>query len=127
MLQETVLKDDPVRYLNREELGNLARPSLRPTRTTFLNILVILGGDDILTRLGMIHDRFLVWEEAVESPIEDTSGNKGINVADGKAIRIESLAQIKPNCTQQQPATSHPRPCCLMGERRRRDLQMLTA
>ena len=36
----------------------------------------------------MIQDRFGVWEEAVEEPVEDTGGEEGVHVADGEAVGI---------------------------------------
>ena len=65
--------EDPLDF---EELSDHARPSLSVTSTTLLDIFSILLGDDLLASLGVVHDGLVVREEAVEAPVEDTSGDE---------------------------------------------------
>jgi hypothetical protein len=60
-------------------------------RTLLLNILGIVGSNDILARLGVVHHGVVVREEAVETPVEDAGGDEGVEVADAKA-GIDMLA-----------------------------------
>ena len=72
--------------LSLEELLHHTRPSSIPTGTTLRNILSILLPNDILARLGVIHHGLLVREEAIEAPVEDTSGDEGVDVSDGEPV-----------------------------------------
>jgi len=54
---------------------------LSPTRPTLLNILRVLGRNDILTCLGVVHDRLGVWGNFIEKPVEGASGDKGVDIA----------------------------------------------
>ena len=53
--------------------------------TTLLDILRIVGCDDLLASIGVVHLRFIVREEAIEDPVEQTGGKEGVNVADSEA------------------------------------------
>jgi hypothetical protein len=66
---------------------NLEHPSgdARPARVARLDILSILGRNDVLTRFGMVHDGFLVREELVERDVEDAGGNEGVDVTNVEA------------------------------------------
>ncbi len=64
------------RSLNLKECRDHTRPPLGSAGATFFNILGVLCRNDILARLGMIHDGLSVWEEAIEEPVEDTGGHK---------------------------------------------------
>jgi hypothetical protein len=43
--------------------------------------------NDFLTRFGMIHLGFCMWEESIKPPVEDASGNKRIDVPDGETVQ----------------------------------------
>jgi hypothetical protein len=82
--QSDVVQDS----LNFEELSNHTWPALIPTDATLLDILSVVGGDDVLARLRVVHDRLSVREEAIEGPVEDTSGDEGVDVADVETVKL---------------------------------------
>ena len=53
--------------------------------TTLLDILRIVGCDDLLASIGVVHLRLLVWEETIEDPVEQAGGEEGVYVADSEA------------------------------------------
>lgn len=57
-------------HLDLEESGNEARSPLNTAGASFFNVLGIVGRDDILACLGMIHLGLGMWEEAVEAPVK---------------------------------------------------------
>jgi hypothetical protein len=72
--------------LNLEDLSNDTRPALSAARATRLDVLGVVGGDDVLARLRVVHDGLGVREEAVEGPVEEAGGDEGVDVADGEAV-----------------------------------------
>ena len=83
--------------LNFEELGNHTRPPLRATDTAFLNILGVVGRDDVLARLRVVHDGLGVREETVEAPVEDAGRDEGVDVADAETVFWVDLVSIATN------------------------------
>ena len=69
--------------------SNTRPPALSVTGATFLYILGIIGGDDILARLGVVHDGRSVREEAIEAPVEKACGNEGVDVSDVETAQVE--------------------------------------
>lgn len=78
--------------LNFEEPSNHTRPPLNSTGATLLNILGVVGGNDIFTSLGMVHHGRMMREKAIEDPIEDAGSNEGVDIANSETIRFELLA-----------------------------------
>lgn len=78
-------------YLNFKDARNDTLPPLIPTREPLLHILSVVGRNDILARLGVIHYGLGVREKAVETPIEDAGGDEGVNVADVETAQVEVL------------------------------------
>ncbi len=68
--------------LDLEECRDYTLLPLCPDRTTLLNILGVVGRNDVLTRLGVVHDGLGVRGEAIEGPIEDAGGDEGVDIAD---------------------------------------------
>jgi hypothetical protein len=87
-----VLKRSRTRSLNFEEPSDQTWPPLNPTAATLLNILGVVGRNDVFARLGVVHDRLGVREEAIESPVEDASGDEGVDIADVETEQVELLA-----------------------------------
>jgi len=81
-LQKSMLKRSHPKPLNLEELSNDTRPTLSPTRATLLNIFGVVGRNDVLARLGVVHDGLGVREKSIESPVEDAGGDEGVDIAD---------------------------------------------
>ena len=75
-------------FLDREDLGKDARLA----SLGGFDVLRIIGGDDFLTSLGMIHDRVLVRGEAVEKPVEDTSRHEGIDIANRETLENKHVS-----------------------------------
>jgi hypothetical protein len=75
-----------------EDGGNDTWSASSQTCATCLNILGILGRDDVLTGIGVIHDRIVMWGEFIESPVENTGGEEGIDVSDGETAQRNMLA-----------------------------------
>jgi hypothetical protein len=71
--------------LNLESLSDDARSSLSVFSLAPCNVLSIIGSDDVLARLGVIHLGFLMGEESVEEPVEDHGGDEGVDVTNGEA------------------------------------------
>jgi hypothetical protein len=94
MLQNMVRKRSRARPLNFEELSNHTRPPLSPTGATLLNILGVVGRNDVLARLGVVHDGLGVRDEAIEAPVEDAGGDEGVDVADVETVQVELLAWL---------------------------------
>jgi hypothetical protein len=76
MLQEIGQEQSRARPLNLKDFSNDTRPALSPARTTLLNILGIVGGNNVLASLGMVHHGLGVWEKPIEGPVEDTGSDK---------------------------------------------------
>ena len=57
-------------------------------RTPLRHILRIICSDDIFARHWMVHDGFRVWEEAVESPVEEACRDEGVYVSDVVAVGV---------------------------------------
>ena len=68
--------------------NNTRLPPLSPTGAPFLYILGVVGGDDVLARLGVVHNGRGVWEEAIEAPVEDAGSNKGVDIADVETAQV---------------------------------------
>jgi len=81
-LQTIVLKRSHAKPLNLEDLSNDTLPTLSPTRATLLNIFGVVGRNDVLARLGVVHDGLGVREKSIEAPVEDAGGNEGVDIAD---------------------------------------------
>jgi hypothetical protein len=68
--------------LNLEDLGNDTGLPLSPACTCLLNILGIVGRNDIFACLGVVQHGLGVWEKSIEAPVEDTGCDKRVDVAD---------------------------------------------
>ena len=112
--------------LNLEDLSSDTGSPLSPTSAPLLDILGVGGRDDVLARLGVVHDGLRVREEAVEAPVEDASGDEGVDVADAETARVEMLVWLRP-CSLDG---GYRQALCnqdICGEREGRGLQVLTA
>lgn len=117
-LQKTVPKRSHARPLNLEDLSNDTRPPLSPTRATLLNIFGVVGRNDVLARLGVVHDGLGVREKSIEAPVEDAGGNEGVDIADVETAQVEMLAWLRSSCARRWLAASSLRASCLRGEGR---------
>lgn len=90
--------------LNLEESINHIRPPLRPTGTTLLNILGVGRRNDVLAGLRVVHDGLGMRKEAVEAPVEDASGDEGVDVADVETAQVELSAWLQLTCTRRWQA-----------------------
>lgn len=72
--------------LDSEEAFSNTRSPLLITRATFGDILGVVRSDDFLTSFSMIHHRFMVWEETVETVVEEGGGNEGVHVSDSEPV-----------------------------------------
>lgn len=63
--------------------------ALSIARATLSNILGVIGFDDILAGLSVVHDRLGVGEVSVEQPVENPGGEEGIHVADGEPVQVQ--------------------------------------
>ena len=95
-LQKIVPKRSRARPLKLEELSDHTRPPLSPAGATLLNILGVVGRNDVLARLGVVHDGLGVRDEAIEAPVEDAGGDEGVDVADVETAQVELLAWLRP-------------------------------
>ena len=57
-----------------------------------MNILGVIGRNDVLARLGVVHEGVGVRDEAIEGPVEDAGGDEGVDIADVETARVELLA-----------------------------------
>jgi hypothetical protein len=80
--------------LNLEDLSSDTGSPLSSTRASLLHILGVVGRDDVLARLGVVHDGLGMREEAVEAPVEDAGGDEGVDVADAETAQVEMLARL---------------------------------
>jgi len=126
-LQKIVPKRSRARPLNFKELGNHTRPPFNSTGATLLNILGVVGRNDFLARLGVVHDGFGVREESIEAPVEDAGSDEGVDVADIETAQVELLAWLRPSCARRWLAASSLRASCFREEGKGRGLQVLTA
>lgn len=85
-------KRSHVRLLNLEDSTNNTWPPLCPTCATLLNVFGVVGRNDVLARLGMVHDGLGMREKSIEAPVEDAGGDKGVNIADVETAQVEILA-----------------------------------
>ena len=97
MLQKNVPNWKRVEPLNFKECRNNALLSLAPTRPTLRNVLSVIGCNDVLASLGVVHDGFSVREEAIKGPVEDAGGDEGVDIADVETASIQSVALLVPN------------------------------
>jgi hypothetical protein len=80
------------KHLNLENLLDDARPPLSVTRATLGNVLCVLGRNDFLASLGVVHYRLLVREKPVETNVEDAGGDEGVEIANVETAQVEMLA-----------------------------------
>jgi len=85
-LQRIVQKRSHAKPLNLEYLSNDTRPTLSPTRAAPLNIFSVVGRNDVLARLGVVHDGLGVREKSIEAPVEDAGGDEGVDIADVEKV-----------------------------------------
>ena len=67
-------------------------PSVDPTLPPLRDVFGVVGGDDLLARLGVGHDGVVVWEKPVEGVVEDRGGDEGVDVAyaeSGGGVKIQ--------------------------------------
>ena len=57
-----------------------------------MDILGVVGRNDVLARLGVVHDGLGVREEAIEAPVEDAGGDEGVDIANVEPVQVELLA-----------------------------------
>jgi len=81
--------------LNREEPIHRTGSPLTPAGTTLLEILGVVRRDDFFARLRVVHLGVVVWEEAIETPVEDAGSEEGVGVADVKTVQIGVLAYLQ--------------------------------
>jgi hypothetical protein len=93
--------------LDLEEPSHHAWLPLRPTGATLLNILHVIGRNNVFASLRVVHKGVAVREEAIEKPIEDAGGDEGVDVADVEPVQVESLALLRPSSFEVE--TSHDR------------------
>ena len=60
-----------------------------PLRQLPLHILHVLSCDNFVACVGVVHHRFGMREEVVQSIVEDTSDHKGVDVANCEAVGYE--------------------------------------
>jgi hypothetical protein len=99
-LQKIVLTRSHAKPSNLEDLSNNTRPTLSPTRATLLNIFGVVGRNDVLARLGVVHDGLGVREKSIEAPVENASGDEGVDIADVETAQVKMLAWLRPSCAQ---------------------------
>lgn len=59
-------------------------PTLRIARPPLIDIVSIVGGDDVFTSLGVIHCRVRVRKEAIQQPVYKASGDERIDISNSK-------------------------------------------
>jgi hypothetical protein len=64
------------------------RSPVSPTRAKLLNIFRVIGRNDVLARLGVVHDRLGVWEKFIEAPVENTSGDERVDITNIETARV---------------------------------------
>jgi len=67
--------------LHLEDLLHDAGPSLSVTRLTLGNVLCVLGRNDILASLGVVHLGLLVREKPVKEPVENARSDERVEIA----------------------------------------------
>jgi hypothetical protein len=95
-LQKIVPKRSHARPLNLERLSNDTRPALTQTRTTHLNIFGVVGCNDLLTSLRVVHDGLGVREKSIEAPVEDAGRDEGVDIANGETAQVKDVS-VTPN------------------------------
>jgi hypothetical protein len=78
--------------LDFEEPSDHARPPLSATGATLLDILGVVGRNDILAGFGMVHHGLVMREEAIEDPIEYAGSDERIYIANGEPAGVELSA-----------------------------------
>jgi hypothetical protein len=58
--------------------------ALAPALPPLALVLLIVGGDDLLARISMIHLALEMRKEIVEAVVEDACGEEGVDVANGE-------------------------------------------
>jgi hypothetical protein len=94
-LQWKVLKTIHATTLNLEDLSNDTWPPLNITCATLLNIFGVVGRNNVLPCLGVVHHGLLVREKFIEAPIEEAGSNERVDIADGETVQIEILAVFR--------------------------------
>ena len=82
------------RLLNLEDLSNDTLLPLSPNRPALLDIFGVVGRNDVLARLGVVHDRLGVREKSIEAPVEEAGGDEGVDIADVETAQVEMLAWL---------------------------------
>lgn len=82
------------RPLNFEHSGDQTGPPFNTAGTTFVNVLGVVGRNDVLACLGVVHLRLGMGEEAVKAPVEDACGDEGVEVADAETIQVVLISPM---------------------------------
>lgn len=80
------------RYLNLEHSRDQTWPPLIPACATLLDILGIVGSNDVLTSLSVVHDGLCVREESIEAPVEDAGGDKRVDISDAETVKVNTVS-----------------------------------
>jgi hypothetical protein len=75
------------RSLNLEDLSNETLPPLSAP----LHILSVVGRNDVLARLGMVHDGLGVRKKFIEAPVEDAGCEEGVDVSDAETVQVDII------------------------------------
>jgi len=81
-LKKIVLKRSHAKPLNLKDLSSDTLPTPSQTRAALLNIFGVVGRNDVLACLGVVHDGLGVREKSIEAPVEDAGGDEGVDIAD---------------------------------------------
>jgi len=118
MLQKIVLKRSYSKPLNLEDLSDDTLPTPSQTRATILKIFGVVGCNDVLARLGVVHDGLCVREKSIEAPVEDAGSDERVDIPDVETAQVEMLAWLRPGCARRWLAASSLRARFLRGEGR---------
>jgi hypothetical protein len=98
--KKIVLKRSHAKPLNLKDLSSDTLPTPSQTRAAPLNIFGVVGRNDVLARLGVVHDGLGVREKSIEAPVEDAGGDEGVDIADVETAQVEILAYLQPSCAR---------------------------
>ncbi len=88
-----VLPNHRLKSVSHARTLNLKDPSndTPPPLSTPLNILSVVGRNDVLARLSVIHDGLVVREKSIEDPVEDAGGDEGVYIPDTETAQVDII------------------------------------
>jgi hypothetical protein len=78
--------------LNLKHTGSKTWPPPSQACATLFEMFCVVGRNDFLARLGMVHDRLIMREISIKPVVDNGRSDEGVYIANVKTVQVEILA-----------------------------------